>query len=66
MMLTGYGNIATAVAAVKAGAIDYLLEARRCGRCGKSPARETGRAPRPAGQSDVRRPGALGAHPARL
>ena len=23
-MLTGYGNIATAVAAVKAGAVDYL------------------------------------------
>ena len=25
-MLTGYGNIATAVAAVKAGAIDYLAK----------------------------------------
>ena len=26
MMLTGYGNIASAVAAVKAGAIDYLAK----------------------------------------
>src|SRR3546814_7506697 len=26
VMLTGYGNIATAVAAVKAGAVDYLLK----------------------------------------
>ena len=26
MMLTGYGNIATAVAAVKAGALDYLAK----------------------------------------
>ncbi len=26
VMLTGYGNIATAVAAVKAGAIDYLAK----------------------------------------
>ena len=26
IMLTGYGNIATAVAAVKAGAVDYLAK----------------------------------------
>jgi two-component system response regulator RegA len=37
VMLTGYGNIATAVAAVKAGAIDYLpkpadADAARCRR----------------------------------
>src|SRR6202790_186127 len=30
VMLTGYGNIATAVAAVKAGAIDYLPNAAGC------------------------------------
>jgi two-component system response regulator RegA len=29
VMLTGYGNIATAVTAVKLGAVDYLSQARR-------------------------------------
>jgi ActR/RegA family two-component response regulator len=45
VIVTGYGNIATAVAAIKAGAVDYL-------------AKPVARKP------NVRRPGALGAHPA--
>ncbi|MEI9931322.1 MAG: response regulator [Rhizomicrobium sp.] len=32
VVLTGFGNIATAVAAVKYGAIDYLPKPRRCRR----------------------------------
>ena len=30
IVLTGYGNIATAVTAVKMGAVDYLSKSRRC------------------------------------
>ena len=66
VVLTGYGNIATAVTAVKLGAIDYLAKPadadavlQRACRLGRS-------AGRTAGKSDVGRPGALGAHPARL
>ncbi len=29
IVLTGYGNIATAVTAIKLGAVDYLAKARR-------------------------------------
>ena len=32
VVLTGYGNIATAVTAVKLGAVDYLCKACRCRR----------------------------------
>ena len=66
MVLTGYGNIATAVTAVKLGAVDYLAKPAdaddvygalmAAGRCPQ----------RAAGESDVGRPGALGAHPAGL
>ena len=45
-MLTGYGNIATAVAAVKAGAVDYLSK----------PADADDVAARPAGATRTRRP----------
>jgi len=42
-MLTGYGNIATAVAAVKVGAVDYLSKPadadRSTPRCASSKAR---------------------------
>ena len=36
IMLTGYGNIPTAVAAIKEGAIDYLAKPADAGRCRKS------------------------------
>ena len=49
IVLTGYGNIATAVTAVKMGAVDYLVEARRCRRRGRRAAR------RPARRSPSRR-----------
>ena len=35
-MLTGYGNIPTAVAAIKEGAIDYISKTSRCRWCRKS------------------------------
>ena len=41
IMLTGYGNIPTAVAAIKEGAIDYLAKASRCRRCRKSATRRS-------------------------
>jgi len=62
VMLTGYGNIATAVAAVKAGAIDYLPKPADADAVG-SP-RAGRRDPGTARGPDVGRPGALGAHPA--
>ena len=64
VIVTGYGNIATAVAAIKAGAVDYLakpvdaddvVDALLAQRPGPAAA---------ARQPDVGRPGALGAHPA--
>ncbi len=66
IVLTGYGNIATAVTAVKMGAVDYLakpadaddiIAALACHRHGKV---------RAAAESDVGGPGAMGAHPAHL
>ena len=50
IILTGYGNIATAVNAVKLGAVDYLAKP----------------ADADDGKSDVGRPRALGAYPAYL
>jgi len=65
IVLTGYGNIATAVTAVKMGAVDYLSKPamptmwwRRC----LPAAREV----RNCRIIDVGGPGALGAHPAHL
>ena len=66
IILTGYGNIATAVNAVKLGAVDYLVEARGCRRRGRRAAGARRPQGRSAGESDVGRPRALGAHPAHL
>ena len=66
IILTGYGNIATAVNAVKLGAVDYLAkpaDADDVVAALLAHRRQQGRA---AGKSDVGRPGALGAHPAHL
>jgi len=54
IILTGYGNIATAVNAVKLGAVDYLSKPVDADDVVA------------AGKSDVGRSGALGAHPAHL
>ena len=66
IILTGYGAIATAVAAVKAGAVDYLSKPADADdiekRAARAPATETPA----AGEPDVGGPGALGTHPARL
>ena len=66
VILTGYGNIATAVNAVKVGAVDYLVQARRRRRRRRGAAGAGGPQGRAAGASDVGRPRALGAHPAHL
>jgi two-component system, response regulator RegA len=68
VVLTGYGNIATAVTAVKLGAIDYLAKPADADAVyGALIVGDTdSRAHRPAGQSDVRGPRPLGAHPAHL
>ena len=83
VVLTGYGNIATAVNAVKLGAVDYLAKPvrgsagqarcrgsprtpRRCRRGAFRPHPQPGREGAAAGESDVGRPGPLGAHPAHL
>ena len=66
VVLTGYGNIATAVTAVKLGAVDYLAkpaDADDVYDALVAPSHGQGAA---AGEPDVGRPGALGAHPARL
>ncbi len=66
VMLTGYGNIATAVAAVKAGAVDYLPKPADADAVERALlATERGAAAAARGP-DVGRPRALGAHPARL
>ena len=66
VVLTGYGNIATAVAAVKAGAIDYLPKPADADAVERALLGRRGRDPGAAGRPDVGRPGALGAHPAHL
>ena len=66
LMLTGYGNIATAVAAVKAGAVDYLSKPADADDVARALLARRDAAPAAAGKPDVRRPGALGAHPAGL
>src|SRR4030088_1514357 len=54
IVLTGYGNTATAVTAVKMGAVDYLSKPRRRRRCCRRIAGERHREVRAAAQSDVR------------
>ena len=66
VMLTGYGNIATAVAAVKAGAIDYLPKPADADAVERALLAQEDAHARAAGRPDVGRPGALGAYPAGL
>ena len=66
IILTGYGNIATAVTAVKLGAVDYLSKPADADDIFAALTRTGGRARGAAGKPDVGRPRALGAHPARL
>ena len=66
IILTGYGNIATAVNAVKLGAVDYLAKPADADDVVAALLALEGRKRRAAGKSDVGRPRALGAHPAHL
>ena len=66
IVLTGYGNIATAVTAVKLGALRLSVEAGRRRRSRGRAARDRREEIRAAGKSDVRRSRALGTHPAHL
>ena len=66
IILTGYGNIATAVTAVKLGAVDYLSKPADADDIYRGADAHLRRARRAAGKPDVGRPRALGAHPARL
>ncbi len=65
-MLTGYGNIATAVAAVKAGAVDYLSKPADADDVARALLAQAGDRPPPPENPMERRPGALGAYPAGL
>ena len=64
VIVTGYGNIATAVAAIKAGAVDYLAKPVDADDVVNALLRSGQGLPPPPRQSDVGRPGPLGAHPA--
>ena len=66
VVLTGYGNLATAVAAVKAGAVDYLAKPADPEDIVRALSAEAGDPPRSAARADVGRSGALGAYPACL
>ena len=66
IILTGYGNIATAVNAVKLGAVDYLAKPVDADDVARGAARARQQKGRAAGKSDVGGPRALGAHPAHL
>ena len=66
VMLTGYGNLATAVAAVKAGAVDYLAKPADPEDIVRALVRRRQQPPGSAAGTDVGRPGALGTHPAGL
>ena len=66
IILTGYGNIATAVNAVKLGAVDYLSKPVDADDVVAALLALDGRKAEPTGASDVGRPGTLGAHPAHL
>jgi DNA-binding response OmpR family regulator len=65
IVLTGYGNIATAVTAVKMGAVDYLSKPADADDVVAALLRAAPKN-RTAAQPDVGRPRALGAHPAHL
>ncbi len=66
IVLTGYGNIATAVTAVKLGAIDYLAKPADADEIHARIDKGGGRSARATRQPDVGRPRALGAYPAGL
>ena len=63
VVLTGFGNIATAVAAVKYGAIDYLPKPADADDILAALMTHAGEQTQAAGKSDVGRPGPLGAYP---
>jgi two-component system, response regulator RegA len=65
VVLTGYGAIATAVAAVKIGAIDYLSKPADANDVTNALLAK-GEVMPAAGKSDVSRPRALGTYPAGL
>ena len=66
VILTGYGNIVTAVTAVKLGAFDYLAKPADADEIHNAlMASSDGKVALPE-KPDVRRPGALGAYPAHL
>ena len=66
VVLTGYGAIASAVAAVKIGATDYLAKPADANDVTGGAAREPHRQAAAARASDDRRPHPLGAYPAGL
>ena len=66
IILTGYGNIATAVNAVKLGAVDYLAKPVDADDVAAALLAIDNKKDRAAGKSDVGGPRALGAHPAHL
>ena len=66
IILTGYGNIATAVNAVKLGAVDYLAKPADADDVVAALLALRQRQDRTAGKSDVGRSRALGAYPAHL
>ena len=66
IVLTGYGNIATAVNAVKLGAVDYLAKPADADDVIAALLSIDGKQGRAAGTSDVGRPRALGAYSAHL
>ena len=66
VVLTGYGNIATAVTAVKLGAVDYLSKPADADDVINALLATGDRPARAAGKSDVGRSRPLGAYPARL
>jgi ribosome maturation factor RimP len=66
VVLTGYGAIATAVAAVKIGATDYLSKPADADDVEAALLATGRRQAGPAREPDVGRPGALGAYPARV
>ena len=66
VVLTGFGNIATAVAAVKYGAIDYLPKPADADDILAALDGASRLQAQAAGKSDVGRPRALGTYPAGL
>ena len=66
VMLTGYGNFASAVAAIKAGAVDYLPKPADADAIAAALLEHHELAAAAAGIAHDCRPGTLGAHPARV